>query len=61
MMQMREVSTVECAPGATVKAQPGGLHVMLIGLSAPLTLGSTIDVSLQFHAAGVLKLKVPIT
>jgi copper(I)-binding protein len=61
VMQMREVGTVECAPGATVRAQPGGLHVMLIGLSAPLRLGSTLDVSLKFHAAGVLMLKVPIT
>jgi copper(I)-binding protein len=61
VMQMREVGPVECAPGTTVKAQPGALHVMLIGLSAPLRLGSTIDVSLKFHAAGVLTLKVPIT
>jgi copper(I)-binding protein len=61
VMQMREVKTVECPAGATVKAESGGLHVMLIGLAAPLTLGSTLDVSLKFHAAGVLKLKVPVT
>ena len=61
MMQMREVKAVECPPGVTVKAEPGGLHVMLIGLAAPLTLGKTIEVSLKFHAAGVLTLKVPVT
>jgi periplasmic copper chaperone A len=61
VMQMREVDGVECPAGATVKAEPGGLHVMLIGLSAPLTLGSAFTVSLQFHAAGVLTLKVPVT
>jgi copper(I)-binding protein len=61
VMQMREVDGVECPPGATVKAEPGGLHVMLIGLTAPLTLGSAFTVSLQFHAAGVLTLKVPVT
>ena len=60
-MQMREVDGVECPAGATVRAEPGGLHVMLIGLSAPLTLGSAFTVSLQFHAAGVLTLKVPVT
>jgi hypothetical protein len=61
VMQMREVAAVQCPPGATVKAEPGGLHVMLIGLAAPLTLGTTLDVSLKFHAAGVLTLKVPVT
>jgi periplasmic copper chaperone A len=61
VMQMREVDAVECPPGATVKAEPGGLHVMLIGLSAPLTLGDAFAVSLHFHAAGVLTLKVPVT
>jgi copper(I)-binding protein len=61
VMQMREVKAVECPAGATVKAEPGGLHVMLIGLAAPLTLGTSLDVSLKFHAAGVLTLKVPVT
>ena len=61
VMQMREVKAVACPPGATVKAEPGGLHVMLIGLAAPLTLGTSLDVSLKFHAAGVLTLKVPVT
>jgi copper(I)-binding protein len=61
VMQMREVKAVECPPGAVLKAEPGGLHVMLIGLAAPLTLGTSLDVSLKFHAAGVLTLKVPVT
>jgi periplasmic copper chaperone A len=60
VMQMREVYGVECPPNTTVKAEPGGLHVMLIGLSAPLRLGTPIDVSLHFHAAGVLTMKVPV-
>jgi copper(I)-binding protein len=61
VLQMREVKAVECPPGVTVKAEPGGLHVMLIGLAAPLTLGTSLDVTLRFHAAGVLTLKVPVT
>jgi periplasmic copper chaperone A len=61
VMQMREVKAVACPPGVTVKAEPGGLHVMLIGLTAPLTLGASLDVTLKFHAAGVLTLKVPVT
>lgn len=61
IMQMREVKELQCPPGVTVKAEPGGLHVMLIGLAAPLRLGTSLEVSLKFHAAGVLTLKVPVT
>jgi copper(I)-binding protein len=60
VMEMREVSFVECPPGSTVKAAPGGLHVMLLGLAAPLTAGSGLDVSLHFRDAGVLTLKAPV-
>jgi copper(I)-binding protein len=60
VMQMREVTSVECPAGATVKATPGGLHVMLLGLAAPLAAGTQINVSLQFRDAGVLMLKVPV-
>jgi len=51
---------VECPAGATVKAAPGGLHVMLLGLVAPLAAGTEINVTLQFRDAGVLTLKVPV-
>jgi len=60
VVEMREVTSVECPPGATVRAAPGGLHVMLLGLAAPLAAGSEINVSLQFRDAGVLTLKVPV-
>jgi periplasmic copper chaperone A len=61
VMEMREVTSVECPPGATVRATPGGLHVMLLGLAAPLAAGTQIDVALHFRDAGVLTLKVPVT
>ena len=61
VMEMREVTSVECPAGATVKATPGGLHVMLLGLAAPLAAGSDFDVSLHFRDAGILTLKVPVT
>ncbi|MEA3160662.1 MAG: periplasmic copper chaperone [Gammaproteobacteria bacterium] len=61
VMEMREVTSVECPAGAIVKATPGGLHVMLLGLAAPLAAGSDFDVSLHFRDAGILTLKVPVT
>jgi hypothetical protein len=60
VVEMRAVPSVECPPGATVKSEPGGLHVMLIGLTQPLKAGSEIPVSLQFRDAGVLRLEVPV-
>jgi periplasmic copper chaperone A len=61
VMEMREVASVECPPGATVKASPGGLHVMLLDLAGPLEAGTLLSVSLHFRDAGVLTLKAPVT
>jgi copper(I)-binding protein len=60
VVEMRAVTSVECPPGKTVRAAPGGLHVMLLGLAAPLAAGTELNVSLQFRDAGVLTLKVPV-
>jgi copper(I)-binding protein len=38
--------------GKTVKFEPGGRHLMLLGLAAPLTEGSQVSVSLAFEQAG---------
>ncbi len=49
---------MECAPGVSVKSEPGGLHVMLIGLTGPLQPGTEFPLSLHFRDAGVLNVKV---
>jgi periplasmic copper chaperone A len=48
MMTMREVGSVQLPAGKMVLLQPGGLHVMLIDLTAPLELGATFTATLQF-------------
>jgi hypothetical protein len=60
VVEMRELNYVDCPPGATVRAAPGGLHVMLIGLAAPLAVGTQLTLSLQFRDAGPVTIKVPI-
>jgi periplasmic copper chaperone A len=60
MMQMRQVASVSCPAGGTVKIEPGGLHVMLLGLKQPLMEGSRVDLTLRFRDAGVLTIQVPI-
>jgi periplasmic copper chaperone A len=59
-IRMREVPSVECPPGATVKIAPGGLHVMLLGLTRPLTAGMTFPASLHFRDAGVINVQVQV-
>jgi hypothetical protein len=59
-VQMRAVDSVECPPGVTVKAEPGGLHVMLLDLVRPLVAGMEFPLSLRFRDAGVLTVQVAV-
>ena len=53
-MKMRPVNGLALAPGKPVILSPGGYHVMLMGLKAPLKLGDTFPLTLTFeHAAPV--------
>jgi periplasmic copper chaperone A len=60
VLEMRELTSLPCPAGATVVSQPGGLHVMLIGLNRPLVAGMAFPVSLQFRDAGNLTLQIPV-
>ena len=60
VMQMREVAALECPPGATVKVEPGGLHIMLVNLKHPLVAGSTFPLSMKFRDAGMLTVQVSV-
>jgi copper(I)-binding protein len=60
IVQMRAVSSVECPPGATLKIEPGGLHVMLLDLTRPLAAGSEFPLSLRFRNAGVVTVQVQV-
>lgn len=49
---MRELPTMDMAPGARVTFKPGDLHAMLVGLKQPLKEGQTIPLTLEFEKAG---------
>ena len=51
-MMMRPVDRVEIAAGSRAEFEPGGYHVMLLDLAAPLELGSTFEIVLTFEKAG---------
>lgn len=43
-----------------VRLEPGGLHLMLLELRAPLAPGTTVAMSLRFAQAGTLEIEVPV-
>ncbi|MEJ2176634.1 MAG: copper chaperone PCu(A)C [Gammaproteobacteria bacterium] len=50
----------ELPPGEMVMFQPGGLHVMLLGLTSPLKDGLEYKLTLLFEVAGELKVVVRV-
>lgn len=42
MMRMRRLPELVVAPGATVQLRPGGMHIMLMGLTEPLVAGRSL-------------------
>ena len=64
VMKMRAVPALELPAGKKVDLKPGGYHVMLMDLKAPLAKDSTVPVTLLFKdAKGVesrLELKLPV-
>jgi hypothetical protein len=61
VMEMREVEGgVDLPAGRKVEFKPGGLHVMFMGLKAPLTVGTKVPVTLRFQKAGELKVEFEV-
>ncbi len=46
-MRMRGVERLELPPGRVVELKPGGYHVMLMDLKAPLKKGETLPIKLK--------------
>jgi len=64
VMRMRPVETIDLVPGKPLELKPGGYHLMLMELKAPLAAGTQVPVSLRFRdARGVestLQVNVPV-
>ena len=50
--RMRRVEGIDVGAGAEARLEPGGLHVMLMGLRAPLVAGDSVDLVLRFERSG---------
>jgi periplasmic copper chaperone A len=61
VMKMRPVvGGLAIKPGQTVTFKPGGYHVMLVGLKAPLQQGKTVDATLKVDNGGAVQVEFPI-
>jgi copper(I)-binding protein len=60
MARMRPANDLRIAPGSTLEAGPGGLHLMLVELKAPLAAGTTVPLTLRFKLAGELTVPVNV-
>jgi periplasmic copper chaperone A len=47
-------------PGKTVKLAPGGYHLMMLDLKAPLKQGDKLPVTLQFEKAGTVAVSLTV-
>ena len=60
VMRMRPVPAIDIPAGGTVQLAPGGLHIMLIGLAAPLRQGERVPLILVFERAGEVQVQLAV-
>jgi periplasmic copper chaperone A len=64
VMRMRAIAKLDLPAGKAVELRPGGYHVMLLDLKQPLTVGSTVPLTLLLRDAtgkeSRLELKLPV-
>ncbi len=60
IMKMRRIDAIDVPASGYVDLQPGGHHVMLIGLHKPLKSGDKFSLTLKFEKAGEQTVEVTV-
>ncbi|MDX1296597.1 MAG: copper chaperone PCu(A)C [Sulfurimonadaceae bacterium] len=60
MMQMRQIPKITVPANGSTQLQPGGLHVMLIGLNQKLKAGELVQLTLSFSNGETITLDAPV-
>jgi copper(I)-binding protein len=60
VMRMREEKGVDVPANNSVELKPGGYHLMLIDLKAPLKAGDKVPLTLRFEKAGEIKAELAV-
>jgi periplasmic copper chaperone A len=58
---MDMLMALDVPAGGTVKMSPGGLHIMLTDLKAPLKEGDQLNLVFKFEKAGAVDVAIPVT
>ena len=59
-MKMRSVPKLALPAGQTIELKPGGYHVMLMDLKAPVATDQQVPLTLVFEAQGGLREQVEL-
>ena len=60
MMGMQAIARVEVGPRATVRLEPGGMHLMINGLMRQLQAGDRMELDLMFEHAGKIVVQADV-
>ena len=60
MMSMKMVERIDLPRNSAVRLHPGGLHLMLIGLTRSIAAGDSIKVKLRFADGSTRDLEMPV-
>lgn len=58
--RMRRVDAIALKPGASLVLEPGGYHLMLTDLKAPLQEGDLVKLTLVFEKAGEIEVEATV-
>lgn len=60
MMKMRQIPQIDLPAGADAMLKPGGLHIMLIDLTAPLASDKLVPVTIKFEDGSEKTMDLPV-
>ncbi len=60
VMSMQHIKQIDVANGATVRFEPGGLHLMCLGLKEELKIGDQILIGLSFANSDDIQVEAEI-
>ena len=60
IFRMREVKGYDIPAGGTFELKPGGAHLMLVNVKAPLKEGDRVPLTMRFERAGVVKTELQV-
>ena len=60
VMRMQKIDGLAVPPNGAVELNPGGIHLMLFGLSRALVEGEKVDLTLRFERAGDISVSAPV-